>query len=265
MNQENPSKPAMFSSQWYDEYFRRAASSPTHAEFCRRVYGKDLCQHGLMDMAELDFLVSLIAPGSKILELGCSNGYITEYIHDRTNCEVLGLDYSKVAIKQAKERTKHKARTLQFRRVDITQEAIPGGGYDAILLIDAIYFMGEPQDVLRKINAKLAPDGKMILTFFEANDEGDGNNPVAGPESTWLAQALGELGATYQWFDFTENVRAHGIKNFQVGEALREAFEREGNQFLYEARAAENRFFKERAEKGQLVRTMYLVSPFHTA
>jgi hypothetical protein len=102
----------------------------------------------------------------------------------------------------------------------------------------------------------------MIITFFDTADEKDLNHPLPGPDSTWLAQALGKLGARYQWVDFTENVRAHGIKNYEAGEALKDAFEREGNQFLYEARAAENRFFKEVAERGEIVRYMYLVDRF---
>jgi hypothetical protein len=77
----NTPEPEMLSSEWYDEYFRRAASSKAHARFCVRVYGKDLCQHGMMDMAGLDFLITLLRPGDHCLKVGCSNGYITEYIH----------------------------------------------------------------------------------------------------------------------------------------------------------------------------------------
>jgi 2-polyprenyl-3-methyl-5-hydroxy-6-metoxy-1,4-benzoquinol methylase len=265
MNNKNPEELEMFSRQWYDEYFRRAASSATHAEFCQKVYGKNLCQHGLMDMVELDFLVSLIKPGTKILELGCSNGYLTEYIHEQTQSEILGLDYSKIAIEQAKERKNHKAKTLEFRQVDLTKEEIPGKEYDYIILIDAIYFLGDFQEISRKLNAKLAYAGSLIVTYFEVYDEDKENTQLPGPDNTWLAQAFGTLDATYTWYDFTENVRAHSIKNYQVGEELRAAFIKEGNQFLYEARAAENRFFKESAEKEAIVRYMYVVNRFCSA
>lgn len=262
MNNESAEHPEMFSSQWYDEYFQRAAFSATHAEFCRQVYGENLCQHGLMDQAELDFLISLIKPGTKILEVGCSNGYMTEYIHEQTKAEILGIDYSRVAIEQAQERTKQKAKTLQFRRVDLTKDEIPGNEYDYIILIDSIYFLGDFQETVRRINKKLTHAGRMMITFFEIKDESDEGRQLPGPENTLLAQALAQLGATFEWYDFTENVRAHGIKNYQVGEALKEAFKREGNQFLYDARAAENRFFKESAEKEAIVRYMYVVNPF---
>ena len=32
----------MFSKDWYNEYFRLAANSPTHSHFCEQVYGQDL-------------------------------------------------------------------------------------------------------------------------------------------------------------------------------------------------------------------------------
>ena len=94
-------QPSIFSKTWYNEYFKRAVDSAAHSEFCKRVYGMDLCQHGLMHMEELDFLISLIPAGSHILEIGCGNGYITEYIFERVPSTIVGIDFSDVAIDQA--------------------------------------------------------------------------------------------------------------------------------------------------------------------
>jgi trans-aconitate methyltransferase len=248
----------MFSHEWYDEYFRRAASSAAHSRFCERVYGADLCQHGMMDMAELDFLVSLIEPSSKILEVGCSNGHITEYIHDRTSSSILGIDYSAAAIDQARERTWDKSGTLRFERVDLTQEPIPGEDYDTIILIDSLYFLGEFEDSLPRLLEKLGDAGKLIVTVFQDKTDQDPDD-VLLPDHTFLAQALRGLGLTYTAYDFTANVRNHWLMNYQVAEELRQAFIDEGNQFLYEARRAENVGFKESVEEDALVRFMYVI------
>ena len=239
--------------------FRRAVSSRTHSEFCERVYGKDLCQHGLMDIEELDFVVSLIEPGSKVLEIGCSNGYITEYIHDRTSATILGIDFSDVAIAQARERTGDKSGTLRFERVDLTREAIPGGGYDIIILIDSIYFLGDFAEVLPRFNERLGDRGNMIISVFQVKEEGDPED-ILQPGGTLLAQVLKELGFTFVWYDFTDSVRAHGLRNYQVANDLKQAFISEGNQFLYAARDAENGYFRESAERGEIARFMYVVS-----
>jgi cyclopropane fatty-acyl-phospholipid synthase-like methyltransferase len=248
----------MFSSEWYDEYFRRALSSEAHARFCECVYGKNLCQHGMMDMAELDFLITLLRPGDHVLEVGCSNGYITEYIHDRVSCTLLGLDYSDVAIAQAQDRTRDKADTLRFARVDLTQEPIPGDGYDAILAIDSIYFMGEFEDTLSRLVAKLNRSGRLLLSVFQSREEGDPDD-ILTPEHTHLARALAALGLSYTWHDFTENMSRHWLENYRVANELRSAFLAEGNAFLYEARASESAWFRERVDMDILVRFMYVV------
>jgi SAM-dependent methyltransferase len=248
----------MFSKDWYDDYFKRAISSAAHSEFCERVYGKDLCQHGLMDMDELDFLTTLIEPSSKVLEIGCSNGFITEYIHDHTDSKTLGVDFSEVAIEQAQERTKSKSSSLNFKCIDFKNQPLPDDHFDIILLIDSIYFLGEVKDALLKLNQILREHGRMILSIFQYREEADPQK-ILLPERTFLAQALNELQFTYTWIDFTDNVRAHGKKNFQVAEELKEAFIQERNLFLYEARAAENVFFREASERGTITRFMYIV------
>lgn len=253
----------MFSREWYNEYFRRAAFSAAHSQFCEKVYGKDLCQHGLMDMNELDFLISLIEPQSKILDIGCSNGYITEYIHNHTHSTVLGLDYSDVAIEQARERTKDRAGTLQFAQVDLTLDEIPGSNYDYIIMIDSIYFLGKPEEAIKRISQKVSASGKMMITYFQVRE--DETEGALSPERTHLGEALRLQGFEYEWYEFTENVRLHGMKNYEVGEALRDAFEKEGNGFLYEARIAENRFFKESVEKNTIVRYLYVVGQAKSA
>jgi 2-polyprenyl-3-methyl-5-hydroxy-6-metoxy-1,4-benzoquinol methylase len=248
----------MFSKEWYNEYFERAVSSDAHSIFCERVYGRDLCQHGLMDMEELDFLTTQIKPGSKILEIGCSNGFITEYIHERTSSSILGIDFSNVAIEQARGRTKNKTASLQFECVDPIQEEIPRENFDTILLIDSIYFLDDTKESLLKINKRLSKAGKIILSIFQYKEENDPKKILLA-NHTFLAQALNELGFDYIWFDFTENVWAHGEKNYRVAEELKDAFIKEGNAFLYDARVAENVYFQRAAEEKTITRFMYII------
>lgn len=248
----------MFSKAWYNEYFRRAAESPTHSRFCEAVYGRDLCQHGMMDADEMEFLASLLKPGEKVLEVGCSNGCITEYIHQQAGCTLLGVDYSDVAIAQAQRRTQDKAATLNFRCVDLIRDELPGGDYDVILAIDSIYFMGDYGATVAKLNAKLAPGGRMIIAAFQAKEENDPDT-ILLPGHTHMAETLRGLSFRYTQHDFTANVRNHWIKNYEFSRTLQPEFAAEGNEFLCEARMAENGWFKDHAERGTLVRFMYVI------
>jgi len=258
MEPETNQQLEMFSREWYNEYFRRAVSSPTHSRFCEKVYGIDLCQHGLMDSDELDFLSSQIHAGQHVLEIGCSNGFVTEEIHHRTGCSVHGIDFSDTAIEQARERTHHN-NGLSFECLDLTKDPLPAGPFDVILSIDSLYFLGEYTDTIRKMLPSLTSEGSLILSVFQFKREEDPEE-ILLPDKSWLAQALDEVGLSYSWFDFTENVQRHGILNHAVAEQLKEDFYREGNGFLYEARAAENRYFKQAAEEQSIVRYMYKTS-----
>lgn len=264
MSPDSPDELATLSREWYNEFFRRAASSEAHSQFCERVYGKDLCQHGLMHMRELEFLVSLIEPRSSILEVGCANGFITEYIHDRTDSMILGLDFSDVAIEQARRRTRDKASTLQFECVDLTQDVIPGADYDYIIFIDSIHLLGDYTTSLSRFNERLSPSGKMLISVFQGRGD-EHPAEILLPDGTLLAQALREQGFAYTWHDFTADMRAHGMQNHHVVEGLREAFEAEGNEFLSEARADEIRHFREIAEREEIVRYMYVVESDRSA
>ena len=251
--------PPIFSRPWYNRYFELAENSTAHAEFCRRVYGADLCQHGMMDMAELDFLIGLLQPGWRILEIGCGNGHISEYIYHKSQpAHMLAIDYSDVAIAQAQSRTTDLGAALQFACLDLSQELIPGEGYDAIIAIDSIYFLGDFSDSLPPLYKRLRNGGLLLVSAFEYQDEGDPPENLL-PEKTFMAQTLKQLEYDYTQHDFSQNMRDHWLANYQVAIELAPAFIKEGARFLFEARKAENVEMKIAAEAGRLARYLYVI------
>ena len=54
---------------FYERFFQLAPGSAAHQEFCQRVFGADLCQHGFADVAQLEMVIEAagLAP-----ERGCS-------------------------------------------------------------------------------------------------------------------------------------------------------------------------------------------------
>ncbi|NGZ09302.1 MAG: class I SAM-dependent methyltransferase [Nitrospira sp. LK70] len=249
----------MFSKAWYNEYFRRAYTSRTHARFCEAVYGRDLCQHGMMDVEEMDFLASLLKRDEQVLEIGCSNGRITEYLVEKAGCSIFGIDYSDVAITQAQDRTQSKADRLRFQCVDLIAGDIPGEEYDTIIAVDCVYFMGDYDGTIKKLNHKLKQGGRMIVAAFQAKEEGDPED-ILEPGSTRMARVLQALGLTYRQYDFTPNIRNHWVKNYDFSRSLYREFAAEGNEFLADARIAENGWFKDHAERRTLVRFLYAIN-----
>ena len=69
---------------FYEKFYQAVQHSAAHSLFCERSFGRDLCQHGFADMAQIDALIAAtgLAPGDHALDLGCGNGMIAEYISD---------------------------------------------------------------------------------------------------------------------------------------------------------------------------------------
>jgi hypothetical protein len=159
---------------------------------------------------------------------------------------------------QAQDRTRDKAARLNFQCVDRIRDDLPGDGYDVILAIDSIYFMGGYNKTLAKLNTKLRPGGRMIIAAFQAKEEGD-SDTILLPGHTRMNEALQSLSFCYVQHNFTANIRNHWVKNYEFSRTLQSDFEAEGNAFLCEARMAENGWFKDHAECGTLVRFMYII------
>ena len=85
---------------WYERYYAAVERSAAYAEFCRRVFGANLGQHGFADMDQVRLLVEglNLRAGDRILDLGCGNGGIIAGIAVQTGADVVGLDYSQSAI-----------------------------------------------------------------------------------------------------------------------------------------------------------------------
>lgn len=226
---------------FYDEFFTRADASPAHAELCKRVYGQNLCQHGMADMRQLEILLEQLAirPEDRVLDLGCGNGYLTEYLHDRQPACYTGIDISEVAIRQARQRIAATAKRLFFKIGDISQLNELEQSFDKIISIDSHYFIEPLEPWLEMLYAMLKPGG----TFAIFSDEGRGvegaDESRLDAEETLMAQRFSQAGYRFTSVNFSAENRAHWRLKQQVAEELREAFVVEGNEFLYQNRLGE--------------------------
>lgn len=225
---------------FYNDFFQLAEQSKTHALFCERVYGKNLCQQGMMDMAQLQKLLEVLDldKHNHVLELGCGNGLITEYISDITGANITGVDISEKAIKQAQERTAGKQHRLTFNVRDLNQPDFPVHNFDAIIAVDVLHLLKDLKEAICLIKAILKPNGQLGILFTQ-RIPADGSKELLLPDKTELAQALKENNFNFQTRDFSREERNHWRKKARVLEELEPEFEREGNIFLYKLRLYE--------------------------
>ncbi len=225
---------------FYNQFYQMAEHSPAHGDFCRRVYGENLCQHGMMDAEQLDLMLEVLNLGAKdrALELGCGNGMITERICDRTGAHVTGVDVADDAIRRAQERTRAKRERLTFDVGNINNLAYLPRSFDTIVAVDCFYFVADLEQAVRQTLTLLKPGGQMAV-FQDSCVEVDDPKELALPESSQLGQVLTALGMRFVAHDVTEQNQRHWILKEQVLRELETRFREEGSDFLYDNRIEE--------------------------
>jgi len=228
-NRERPDK------YWY--YYRRfypaAYASAAHSRLCKRVFGKDLCQEGMVDMAALEDLLARLdlKPGDHLLDLGCGAGVIAEYISDQTGARVTGLDYAAPAIAVAKERTVDKRSRLTFMTGDLNALDLPERSFDAAISLDTLYWAADLADTLSQVVRAIKPGGQMGIFMMQGPWDDDPPGTVAAGD-TKLGRALSQLNLTYEAHDYTARNVEFWRRNWKAAVDLRDDFEAEGNGFI---------------------------------
>ncbi len=250
---------------FYQDFYRLTARSTAHAEFCERVFGRNLCQHGFADLAQLDALIAALRlqPGEQVLDLGCGSGMIAEYVADCTGARVTGVDFIPEAIRQAQERCAGKADRLTFTVADINALDLPPASLDAIVSIDSIYFSDDYARTLGEWKQALRPGGRMGIFFAHGRAGWIGPDPfdpaTLAPDRTPLAEALTANDLPYTVTDFTADDYRLALLRQQVLPELRDRFDADGLGFVYDNRMGDANGVRQSVEAGEHIRCLYHV------
>lgn len=208
---------------WYRDFYTAIENSQAFSEYSRRVFGKNLGQHGFSDLKEIHKMLDLLGldRSSQVLDIGCGNGGITEYISDLTQAFIIGIDYVPEAIAQAVKRTSDKRDRLNFRIANLEMLDFEAESFDAILSIDTIFFGREMKATLAGLKKILKLAGQMAI-FYSSISGGD------------LPAALKDNNLSYETYNLSREHYEHMQLKHRVGSELRNAFEKEGNIFIWE-------------------------------
>lgn len=224
-----------YSRIFYNKYYKTAKKSKTHSLLCKDVYGKDLCQHGMMNMQQLDYMLSQLEvdSSSSILDIGCGRGDISNYIYSKTNSRVSGIDFAGTAIRAAKKSFPG----ITFRKLDLDNWHKLKTRFDTVIAIDVLHFAKDISKTLLDILNIIKKDGKLAI-FYTQRHTGDSFHP----DNTIIAKILNEHNYTYTTHDFTKAERLHWEKMNDALQTLKNDFYAENMGELYEMRLKETRF-----------------------
>jgi ubiquinone/menaquinone biosynthesis C-methylase UbiE len=101
--------------------------------------------------------------GKSFLDIGCNEGFFCKAAQDLGATRIIGIDASREAIDQAKERFPE----IDFRAQ--TWDTLPDGKFDVILHASALHYATDPYVHIRRIRDALTDDGVFILECGVSN------------------------------------------------------------------------------------------------
>jgi ubiquinone/menaquinone biosynthesis C-methylase UbiE len=97
-------------------------------------------------------IAHLIPRGSKILDVGCGNGFIAHHLSALTGTPVIGIDLS-VRTRAA----------IDYRQYDGYRFPVPDNAFDAVLLCYVLHHAQLLDVILRELSRTLRLDGRAIV------------------------------------------------------------------------------------------------------
>ncbi len=119
-----------------------------------------------LDTAEKNFsltgLANRVKPGQKILELGCSFGYLSKFLQENLGCNVVGVDIDAEAIEHAKSFCS-KVIVADLDKEEWMDE-IKGLTFDVILCADVLEHLKSPITMLASLKTYLHKDSRLLAS-----------------------------------------------------------------------------------------------------
>lgn len=108
----------------------------------------------------------LPAPRSRVLDLGCGAGFLSNYLSEQGN-SVVGIDLSSGALEVA--RAHDESSRVEYRLGDATRLPFADGSFDAVCAMDLLEHVEDPAAVVREAARLLRPGGRFFFHTFDRN------------------------------------------------------------------------------------------------
>jgi 2-polyprenyl-3-methyl-5-hydroxy-6-metoxy-1,4-benzoquinol methylase len=107
-------------------------------------------------------LVRRLKPGGAILDVGCGEGLLLDWLKPGECSRYTGIDISAEAVARASARQDARA---AFVCAD-TERYVPGGRFEVIVYNEVLYYLGDPMRVLQRHEQHLAPGGLFVASVY---------------------------------------------------------------------------------------------------
>jgi methionine biosynthesis protein MetW len=104
-------------------------------------------------------LLALVPDGSRVLDVGCSTGYLARPLTERGSV-VVGIELDEGAAEAAREVCEE----VLVGDVETIELAFPDGSFDVVLCGDVIEHLRDPRRFLERVRPLLRKDGRLVLS-----------------------------------------------------------------------------------------------------
>jgi len=140
------------------------------------------------------YLVRLVGPGKRVLDVGCATGYLGEVLK-RRECEVVGVEIDPTAAAKAAD-VLDDVLVADLEEVDLLATFGPGS-FDVIVFGDVLEHLRDPLRLLRGSVALLRPGGSVVVSVPNV---AHGSVRLALLQGQWQYRDLGLLDRTHVTF-----------------------------------------------------------------
>jgi SAM-dependent methyltransferase len=128
------------------------------------IYDPDTDFDARYTMATVRRIAERVAPGDRVLELGCATGLMTAHLAD-LGARVTGVDRSGAYLDRARARVGDRATFIQAGLAEPGWEDMAGAAFDHVLLCNLVHELPDPVDVLTRAARLLGPAGLVHLSL----------------------------------------------------------------------------------------------------
>ena len=175
----------------------------------------------------------------------------------------MGVDKEAEAVRIALQRTAAKRSRLTFEVQDLNDLPASHGRFDAIALIDTIYFSTDYTRTVRALRTRLAAEGR-ILVFYSIGpallETETIPKTILEAGNTPLAEALRGGGLDFFAIDLTGSDHELALHRKAYLDGRKADFEAEGITFVWENRMADSIDIIKWIEQGRHRRYLYVAA-----
>ena len=162
----------------------------------------------------------------KILEVGCSTGYITRYVAQKFDCEIIGVDLSKLLLEIAEEESgRLNLNNISFKYANVEDLPFSDNTFDIVYGEAITALVPDPVKVLKEYKRVLKPAGKVAtLDLFKKESL---NAEIVEETNKLMSQVIGTRVKLRNLEEWEQIFKESGFASIKLFEYYEDLFKRE--------------------------------------